>query len=168
MMVREGAGRMADTENVVETVKKGYAFEDAALELGALMVDGEPDPEVQVRIPLAMLNRHGLVAGATGTGKTKTLQGLAEQLSANGVPVFATDIKGDLSGISVPGQASDKLLARTKGIGQDWVATGYPTEFYALGGQGAGLRSARRSVRSGPCCCRRCSDSTKYKSPRSG
>jgi uncharacterized protein len=130
---------MADTENVVETVKKGYAFEGTALELGALMIDGEPDPEAQVRIPLAMLNRHGLVAGATGTGKTKTLQGLAEQLSANGVPVFAADIKGDLSGISVPGEASDKLLARTKGIGQDWVATGYPTEFYALGGQGTGI-----------------------------
>jgi DNA double-strand break repair helicase HerA and related ATPase len=129
---------MPETENVVETVKKGYAFEGAALELGALIVDGEPDPDVQVRIPLAMLNRHGLVAGATGTGKTKTLQGLAEQLSANGVPVFAADIKGDLSGISVPGEAGDKLLARTKGIGQEWMATGYPAEFYALGGQGTG------------------------------
>ena len=126
-------------ENVVETVTKGYAFEGAALQLGALMVDGQPAPDAQVRIPLSMLNRHGLVAGATGTGKTKTLQGLAEQLSANGVPVFAADIKGDLSGLSVPGQTSDKLLARTKGIGQDWVPTGYPVEFYALGGQGTGI-----------------------------
>ena len=60
-----------------------------------------------------MLNRHGLVAGATGTGKTKTLQLMAEQISAAGVPVFAADIKGDLSGIASPGQPSDKLLART-------------------------------------------------------
>ena len=126
-------------EDVVEGVKKGYAFEGAALELGALMVDGEPAPDAQVRIPLSMLNRHGLVAGATGTGKTKTLQGLAEQLSANGVPVFAADIKGDLSGLAVPGETSDKLLARTKGIGQDWVPTGFPVEFYALGGQGTGI-----------------------------
>jgi DNA helicase HerA-like ATPase len=125
--------------NVVETVKQGYAFEGPALELGALVVDGEPNVEAQVRIPLSMLNRHGLVAGATGTGKTKTLQGLAEQLSAAGVPVFAADIKGDLSGISQPGEAGDKLLARTKGIGQDWTATGFPTEFYALGGQGGGV-----------------------------
>jgi len=130
---------MAESNDVVETVKKGYAFEGAALELGALMVDGTPDAAAQVRIPLAMLNRHGLVAGATGTGKTKTLQGLAEQLSAHGVPVFAADIKGDLSGISQPGETSDKLLSRTQGIGQEWVPTGYPTEFYALGGEGTGI-----------------------------
>ena len=125
--------------DVVETVKQGYAFEGQALELGALIVDGEPNTDAQVRIPLSMLNRHGLVAGATGTGKTKTLQGLAEQLSAAGVPVFAADIKGDLSGISQPGESNDKLLARTKGIGQDWTATGFPTEFYTLGGQGGGI-----------------------------
>ena len=130
---------MAETPDVVETVKQGYAFEGPAVELGALMVDGTPDPAAAVRIPLAMLNRHGLVAGATGTGKTKTLQLMAEQLSAAGVPVFAADIKGDLSGISQPGEQSDKLLARTKTIGQDWTATGFPTEFYALGGQGAGI-----------------------------
>ena len=86
-----------------------------------------------------MLNRHGLVAGATGTGKTKTLQLLAEQLSANGVPVFAADIKGDLSGISVPGEPSDKLTARTAASARTWTATGFPTEFYAIGGQGIGV-----------------------------
>ena len=67
-----------------------------------------------------MMNRHGLVAGATGTGKTRTLQGLAEQLAAKGVPVFAADIKGDLSGVATPGESNEKLLARTQAIGQDW------------------------------------------------
>ena len=75
---------MAETADVVETVKQGYAFEGAAIELGALLVDDEPKPEAAVRIPLSMVNRHGLVAGATGTGKTKTLQLMAEQLSAAG------------------------------------------------------------------------------------
>ncbi|TDW18533.1 helicase HerA-like domain-containing protein [Kribbella kalugense] len=130
---------MAESGDVVETVKQGYAFDGPALELGALLVDDEPKPEATVRIPLGMMNRHGLVAGATGTGKTKTLQLMAEQLSAAGVAVFAADVKGDLSGISQPGESSDKLLARTKAIGQDWTPTGFPTEFYALGGQGTGI-----------------------------
>ena len=86
-----------------------------------------------------MLNRHGLVAGATGTGKTKTLQLMAEQISAAGVPVFAADIKGDLSGIASPGQPNDKLLARTQKIGQNWQPKACPTEFFALGGQGNGV-----------------------------
>src|SRR6187549_1396874 len=103
------------------------------------MLDETTLAGVPVRIPLSMLNRHGLVAGATGTGKTKTLQLLAEQLSAHGVPVFAADIKGDLSGISRPGDASDKLSARTAAVGQTWTATGFPTEFYAIGGQGVGV-----------------------------
>ncbi len=123
---------------IVEIVKAGYAFEGTAIEMGAL-VDGEPVPAAQVRIPLAMLNRHGLVAGATGTGKTKTLQVLAEQISANGVPVFAADIKGDLSGIATPGVANDKLLARTASIGQDWQSAATPTEYFALGGVGMGV-----------------------------
>ncbi len=127
----------------VAAVQKGYGFAGPALELGSLVVDADgtptPRPDAQVRIPLAMLNRHGLVAGATGTGKTKTLQVMAEQLSAHGVPVFMADIKGDLSGVAVPGTASDKLAARTAGIGQDWQATAFPTEFLALGGLGAGV-----------------------------
>ncbi|MEO6471802.1 MAG: helicase HerA-like domain-containing protein [Aeromicrobium sp.] len=106
--------------------------------MGAL-VDGDPVPDAQVRIPLAMLNRHGLVAGATGTGKTKTLQVLAEQISANGVPVFAADIKGDLSGIATAGAPSEKLLARCKSIGQDWQPVASPTEYFALGGIGNGV-----------------------------
>ena len=122
----------------IERVRAGYAFDGAVLEMGAL-VNGSALPDVQVRIPVAMLNRHGLVAGATGTGKTRTLQLLAEQLSAAGVPVFAADIKGDLSGIASPGESSEKLLARTTGIGQRWTATASPTEFFTLGGQGTGV-----------------------------
>ena len=120
-------------------VAPGYRFEGAALELGGLMLNADELSDVHIKIPLGMLNRHGLVAGATGTGKTKTLQLLAEQLSANGVPVFAADIKGDLSGLSVPGEPSDKLSARTASVGQQWAATGFPTEFYAIGGQGIGV-----------------------------
>ncbi|HYJ75032.1 MAG TPA: helicase HerA-like domain-containing protein [Kineosporiaceae bacterium] len=122
-----------------EAVRKGYAFTGPALELGALLSDGQPLPDVQVRVPLEMLNRHGLVAGATGTGKTKTLQLMAEQLSAQGVPVFLADIKGDLSGMSQPGQPSDKLTARTQSIGQTWQPTGFPSEYLALGGLGSGV-----------------------------
>ncbi|HET9649140.1 MAG TPA: helicase HerA-like domain-containing protein [Microlunatus sp.] len=123
----------------VAAIAKGYTFDEPAIELGVLMEDDEPVPQAVVRIPLGMLNRHGLVAGATGTGKTKTLQLMAEQISAAGVPVFAADIKGDLSGIAAPGTASEKLLARTRKIGQDWTPQGCPTEFFALGGQGAGV-----------------------------
>ncbi len=122
----------------VAAIRDGYALEGAALEMGVL-VNGDALPDVPVRIPLAMTNRHGLIAGATGTGKTKTLQVLAEQLSAAGVPVFAADIKGDLSGIAVAGQSSEKLLARTSGIGQQWQGTAHPTEFYCLGGIGHGV-----------------------------
>lgn len=124
--------------DAVAAIVAGYTFEAETLDLGAL-VNGEPVPEAQVRIPLAMMNRHGLVAGATGTGKTRTLQGLAEQLAARGVPVFAADIKGDLSGVATPGQPSDKLLARTRAIGQDWQPTASATEYYALGGVGKGV-----------------------------
>jgi DNA helicase HerA-like ATPase len=122
----------------VAAIRDGYAFSGAALEMGAL-VNGEAVADVPIRIPLAMTNRHGLVAGATGTGKTKTLQVLAEQLAANGVPVFAADIKGDLSGIASPGEPSDKLLERTQGIGQDWSPHATTTEYFSLGGVGKGI-----------------------------
>ncbi|SMH45998.1 hypothetical protein SAMN06295885_2668 [Rathayibacter oskolensis] len=122
----------------VDAVRAGYAFTGPALELGAL-VNGEARVDVPIRIPLGMLNRHGLVVGATGTGKTKTLQVLAEQLSAHGVPVFAADIKGDLSGLATAGTASDSLLARTRTIGQEWRAEASPAEYFALGGIGTGV-----------------------------
>lgn len=120
-------------------IAAGYAFEGPALDLGALLWDGQCLPGAQVRIPLPMLNRHGLVAGATGTGKTKTLQLIAEQLSAQGVPVFLADIKGDVSGISAPGEANDRVSGRARDVGQEWVPRGCPCEFYALGGIGTGI-----------------------------
>ncbi|WAB84174.1 DUF853 family protein [Microcella daejeonensis] len=126
------------TASEVDAIRAGYAMAGPVLEMGAL-VNGDPRADVPIRIPIAMTNRHGLVAGATGTGKTKTLQGLAEQLSAAGVPVFAADIKGDLSGIAVAGEPSEKLLARTAGIGQQWAPAACPTEFLALGGIGHGV-----------------------------
>ena len=125
-------------EDAVAAIRAGYDFSGVALELGAL-VNGEADAQTQIRIPLRMLNRHGLVAGATGTGKTKTLQVMAEQLSSAGVPVFAADIKGDLSGIATAAKGSDGLLKRTSGIGQNWQGTAFPTELFALGGRGTGV-----------------------------
>src|SRR3954451_2000034 len=129
----------APREGLESAVAAGYAFEGPALELGGLVLDPEHLSDVHVRIPLGMLNRHGLVAGATGTGKTKTLQLLAEQLSANGVPVFAADIKGDLSGVSTPGAENPKITERAASVGQSWTATGFPVEYYALGGEGTGI-----------------------------
>ncbi len=82
------------TDQVVEDVRAGYALGGPCLELGALVHGGSAVPDAPVRIPLSVFNRHGLVAGATGTGKTKTLQLMAEQLSTHGVPVFAADVKG--------------------------------------------------------------------------
>ncbi|MGJ6980463.1 helicase HerA-like domain-containing protein [Aestuariimicrobium soli] len=127
------------TKAIVDSITRGYTFEEASIELGVLMADDTPVPDAKIRIPLSMLNRHGLVAGATGTGKTKTLQLMAEQISAAGVPVFAADIKGDLSGLASPGESNEKLLARTQKIGQDWQPIAAPVEFYALGGEGIGV-----------------------------
>ena len=124
---------------VAAAVASGYAFEGPALELGGLVLDATHLSDVRIRIPLAMVNRHGLVAGATGTGKTKTLQLLAEQLSAHGVPVFAADIKGDLSGLAQPGEGGEKITARAASVGQQWQATGFPVELYAIGGRGTGI-----------------------------
>src|SRR6187551_3630765 len=128
-----------DDSPIVQAVAPGYEFEGPALELGGLMLDATTLTSTHIRIPLGMLNRHGLVAGATGTGKTKTLQLMAEQLSAAGVPVLAADIKGDLSGIAQPGEANDKVTARATEVGQTWSGVGCPVELLALGGVGQGL-----------------------------
>jgi uncharacterized protein len=130
---------MASEQDIVSVVQRGYAFDTTCIELGALVVDGQPRADAKVRVPLAMLNRHGLIAGATGTGKTVTLQVIAEQLSDHGVPVFAADIKGDLTGLASPGTPGDKLTARTEGIGQAWEAAGYPVELLRLGDSGVGV-----------------------------
>jgi DNA helicase HerA-like ATPase len=122
-----------------QQIAAGYATEGAALELGTVLVDGVCDPTAQVRIPLATVNRHGLVAGATGTGKTKSLQVVAEQLSAAGVPVVMADIKGDLSGLSRPGEDNDKIGQRAKDTGDTWTPTAFPVEFLSLGTSGIGV-----------------------------
>jgi DNA helicase HerA-like ATPase len=120
-------------------IAAGYATEGAALELGSVVHGGTPHPGAAVRLPLAMLNRHGLIAGATGTGKTRTLQLLAEQLSAAGVPVVLADIKGDLSGLATPGTANEKVTQRAAQTGDPWTPTGFPVEYLSLGGIGPGV-----------------------------
>ncbi len=120
----------------------GYGFTAPSIVLGAALEGATVHQEPKIRIPLAMTNRHGLVAGATGTGKTKTLQLLTEQLSANGVPVFVADIKGDLSGLAMPGQPGDRITQRSQQVGWDWAPTGFPVEFVSLTGKlGVQLRA---------------------------
>ncbi len=130
---------VTDPAQSAASIAAGYAFSGAALELGTVSVDGTVVSDAHVRIPLSMMNRHGLVAGATGTGKTKTLQLIAEQLSANGVPVVMADIKGDLSGLSNPGSANEKITARAAQTGDDWQPSGCPVEFTSLGSTGIGV-----------------------------
>jgi DNA helicase HerA-like ATPase len=113
-----------------------------AVTLGAVMHDGECQPEPVVSIPIPMVNRHGLIAGATGTGKTRTLQLIAEQLSAEGIPVFVADVKGDISGLGAPGQANDRISSRASETGYEWRPSAFPVEFLSLtGAQGAQLRA---------------------------
>ncbi|RZU62454.1 hypothetical protein EV380_2050 [Zhihengliuella halotolerans] len=121
------------------TIAAGYAFDGSSLDLGAALVDGEVFPDARVGLPLQMMNRHGLVAGATGTGKTITLQVMAEQLSEAGVPTFLADIKGDLTGLSTAGTGSPKLLERTASVGMDWEPRTYPVDYLCLGGDGTGV-----------------------------
>src|SRR3954471_1743803 len=128
------------SDDLLGKVQKAYAFDGTAVELGALVVDNEAHPEAPVRLPLAMMNRHGLVAGATGTGKTKTLQVIAEQLSTAGVPVMMADVKGDLSGLARAGESSDRTLQRAKDTGDDgWTGAPFPVEFLSLGTDGIGV-----------------------------
>jgi DNA double-strand break repair helicase HerA and related ATPase len=122
-----------------KTIADAYAFEGASIELGKGVFEGEVVKEADVRLPLATSNRHGLIAGATGTGKTRTLQLLAEQLSAAGVPVVAADMKGDVSGIAQPGEAGGPAEKRAAELGQAFQPTGFPSEYLSLGGIGPGV-----------------------------
>ncbi|WP_084351003.1 helicase HerA-like domain-containing protein [Millisia brevis] len=120
-----------------DAIAAGYAAGGPAVELGTVVVGDETFPNARVRIPLATMNRHGLVAGATGTGKTRTLQAIAEQLSANGVPVVLADIKGDLSGLSRAAEDNPKLRERAAKTGAaDWSPSAFPTAFWSLGSEG--------------------------------
>jgi uncharacterized protein len=115
-------------------ILQGYTFEEPSLLIGAPLLEGAVASPGRVRVPFSMLNRHGLVAGATGTGKTKTLQVFAEQLSEAGVPVFLADVKGDLSGLAAPGEADSKVVRRAEAVGVPVAPSARPVEFLSLTG----------------------------------
>jgi uncharacterized protein len=123
----------------VEAIAGAYKADGPAIDLGRGVHDGKLEQAAVVQVPLAMMNRHGLVAGATGTGKTKTLQGIAEQLSAQGVPVFVADVKGDVSGLAQPGAAGGAAEKRMTDLGLPFAPAGFPCEFLSLGGIGPGV-----------------------------
>ncbi|MEO8192344.1 MAG: helicase HerA-like domain-containing protein [Gemmatimonadales bacterium] len=127
---------------VIEAARAAFPPAKDTVTLGAVLHNGECQPEPVVSIPISMMNRHGLIAGATGTGKTRTLQLIAEQLSAAGVPVFVADIKGDLSGLGAPGDANDRINTRATETGFKWQPSAFPVEFLSLtGAKGAQLRA---------------------------
>ena len=117
-----------------QTFKAAYSFTDPALDIGYVIREGSPAAELPVRVPLRMMNRHGMIAGSTGTGKTRTLQLIAENLSRAGVPVFLADVKGDLAGMCLPGEASERLIARAAAVGRTHTPEAFTTEFFSLTG----------------------------------
>ncbi len=127
-----------------DQMAEAYGHDGPTVRLGRPYPEpGAIDTGVEVGIPLGLLNRHGLIAGATGTGKTKTLQLMAEQISAAGCPVFAADMKGDLAGIARPGEASDPVKERVAELAQDWQPQGAPVELMSLTGEeGVALRAS--------------------------
>jgi DNA double-strand break repair helicase HerA and related ATPase len=130
-----------------DEMTKGYALTEPGLVIGSPMVDGELFNDARVQVALSMMNRHGLIAGATGTGKTKTLQLLAGELSKAGVPVFVADIKGDVTGIALPGDATNpKVVERVGSLAWTFEPAGHPVEFLSLSGQlGAQVRATVHS-----------------------
>lgn len=133
---------MADKAKFLQTVKDGYSFKGASFRIGSAMLDGEVVSGADISIPLKMMNRHGLIAGATGTGKTKTLQMLAEGLSDASVPVLLMDIKGDLSGIAAEGSVNDKIKERYQKLNLEFKPAAYPVELLTLSNQkGTRLRA---------------------------
>ncbi|MBK0382978.1 DUF853 family protein [Pedobacter sp. SD-b] len=131
-----------DQNTFIEAVKKSYAPKGSSIYLGAGILDGNIVAEAEVNIPLRMMNRHGLIAGATGTGKTRTLQLIAEQLSDAGVPVFMLDVKGDLSGLNKAGTPNPKLVERGEALKKPFMPSEFPVELYSLSGKlGATMRA---------------------------
>ena len=119
-------------EAFTSEVEKAYTFKGESMILGGAILDGESLEGLQVKAPLSMFNRHGLISGATGTGKTKTLQGIAEGLSNAGVPVLLMDVKGDLSGMAAEGKPHPKIDERHQFIGSSWNAKPFPVELLTL------------------------------------
>ncbi len=133
---------MADASKFLQVVKDGYAFKGESFKIGCAMLDGAVVPGADVMIPMKTLNRHGLIAGATGTGKTKTLQVLAEGLSAASIPVLLMDIKGDLSGVAATGTVNDKITERCQKLNIEFKPSSNPVELLTLSNQpGARLRA---------------------------
>ena len=133
---------MADAAKFLEAVKAGYTFKGEAFKIGNGVLDGNVVNGANVLLPLKTMNRHGLIAGATGTGKTKTLQVMSEILSDASVPVVMMDIKGDLSGIAAAGAVNDKITDRIQKLGIEFKPAAYPVELLTLSNQkGARLRA---------------------------
>jgi DNA helicase HerA-like ATPase len=129
-------------DSFTQSINNGYESRGDTIVLGAAVLDNTPIPNAQVRIPLKTMNRHGLIAGATGTGKTKTLQILSEQLSDRGVPVLLMDVKGDLSGIAMPGEEKSFITDRHSRINIPFSPKGYPVELMTISEQdGVRLRA---------------------------
>lgn len=129
-------------EKFINAIATSYTMPGASIYLGAGVLEGEIIAEAKVNLPLRMMSRHGLVTGATGSGKTRTLQLMAEQLSAAGVAVFMPDMKGDISGMAKAGTANDKINERAKALGTNYMPTGFPVEIYSLSGKlGAQMRA---------------------------
>jgi DNA helicase HerA-like ATPase len=119
-------------EKFNEIINNGYGFKGTSITLGGAVYNNEPQAGVHVKAALRTINRHGLIAGATGTGKTKTIQTLTESLSDNGVSVIMMDIKGDFSGVSQAGTMNDRIKERHDKLGIEWNAQQYPVEFLTI------------------------------------
>ena len=133
---------MADKDAFVKKINEGYTFKGEKIKIGAAMLDGQVIPEAEIFLPLKTMNRHGLVAGATGTGKTKTFQMISEGLSDASVPVLLMDIKGDMSGIGAMGTANDKITERYKELKMTYKPAQFPVDLLTLSGQkGVKLRA---------------------------
>ncbi|MBP1665388.1 MAG: ATPase [Bacteroidetes bacterium] len=133
---------MGKKEEFSDHINIGYSCKGESILLGGAMLEREPLPGVHVKVPLKTMNRHGLIAGATGTGKTKTLQVIAEQLSEKGVPVLLMDVKGDLSGIAKPGEEKPFITERHSKIGIPYNTKCCPVELLTLSQQdGVRLRA---------------------------
>lgn len=129
-------------EGFIGSIQSSYTTNNPSIYLGAGVFQGEIIGEAKVNLPMRMMNRHGLVTGATGSGKTRTLQLLAEQLSAAGVSVFMPDMKGDISGMAKEGAVNDKIQERATALGINYSPTGFPIELYSLSGKkGAQMRA---------------------------
>ncbi|HCW07482.1 MAG TPA: ATPase, partial [Cytophagales bacterium] len=126
---------MMSKEQFIAAVQKSYSPQGSSIFLGAGILENEIVAEAKVNLSLRMMNRHGLITGATGSGKTRTLQMIAEQLSAAGVSVFMPDMKGDLSGLAKEGKKNEKIDERTAALGINYSAAGFPLEIYSLSGK---------------------------------